>query len=71
MKKFLVDGSDVVDIYTNTKEATEYCRKYGKPAILLIRGLVRRFGHAATDRQAAYLTKEQITLAANTNHLAG
>lgn len=71
MKRFLVDGSDVIDIYSKTKEATEYCRKYGRPALVLIRGLVRRFGHAATDRQTAYLTTDQINIAANTNHLAG
>jgi hypothetical protein len=71
MKRWIVDGSDVVDLYSKSREATEYCRRLGRPAVLVIRGLVRRFGHAATDRQAAYLTAEQIATAASTNHLAG
>lgn len=71
MKRWIVDGSDVLDLYVKSQEAIDYCRKYGRPAIMLIRGLVRRFGHAATDRQAAYLTPEQIATAANTNHLSG
>lgn len=71
MKRWVVDGSDVVDLYSKSREATEYCRRLGRPAVLVVRGLVRRFGHAATDRQAAYLTSEQIATAAATNHLAG
>jgi TPP-dependent pyruvate/acetoin dehydrogenase alpha subunit len=70
MKRWLVDGSDVVDLFAQSREAIEYCRRYGRPAVMVVRGLVRRFGHAATDRQLAYLTAEQIARSANTNHLS-
>jgi TPP-dependent pyruvate/acetoin dehydrogenase alpha subunit len=70
MKRWVVDGSDVVDLFSQSQEAIEYCRRYGRPAVMIIRGLVRRFGHAATDRQIAYLSAEQIALSAATNHLS-
>ena len=30
----------------------------GRPSILLLEGLPRRFGHAASDRQMAYMTEQ-------------
>lgn len=71
MKRWIVDGTDVLDIYSKSREASDYCRRFGRPAVMVVRGIVRRFGHAATDRQAAYLSPDQIASAANTNHLSG
>lgn len=41
-------------------EAAGYVRSSRAPATLLIRNVPRRFGHAATDRQFAYLTTAEI-----------
>lgn len=35
------------------------------------KGLSRRFGHAGTDRQSAYLTPEEIEAAASRNDIWG
>ena len=71
MKRIMVDGPDVVDIYEGSREAIHYSRTMRRPSLILIKGLVRRFGHAATDRQSAYLTHEAIDVACRTNHLLG
>jgi TPP-dependent pyruvate/acetoin dehydrogenase alpha subunit len=42
------------------KEALAYSRKGSRPCMIIFNNLPRRFGHAATDRQFAYLTDEQI-----------
>ena len=46
-----------------TAEAAEYVRRTRKPATLLVSNVPRRFGHAATDRQSAYLTADEIQAA--------
>jgi TPP-dependent pyruvate/acetoin dehydrogenase alpha subunit len=38
--------------------------------VLLFENLPRRFGHAATDRQAAYMTAEEITSSADNDPLS-
>jgi 2-oxoisovalerate dehydrogenase E1 component len=53
-------GDDMVDLMLRTHEAMSYVRSNRKPAVLLVTDLTRRFGHAATDRQAAYMPPEEI-----------
>lgn len=54
------DGTDLAEVFAATKSAAEKVRTSGKPSIMVLKGLPRRFGHAATDRQSAYLTDEEI-----------
>ena len=54
------DGTNFIDIYMKSKNVIEYSRKLKRPAVLLISNLPRRFGHAATDRQFAYYSPEEI-----------
>lgn len=49
----------------------EEVRQRRRPALLLVEEISRRFGHAATDRQAAYLSKEEIERAEHCNPLGG
>ena len=70
VKLIAVDGQDIMDVYNCTKQATEFSRKHQKPAILLYDNLVRRFGHAATDRQIAYLDPQSIQAMVDTDVLA-
>jgi 2-oxoisovalerate dehydrogenase E1 component len=69
--KFVANGNDVVDIYNKSQQAIDHARRLGRPSLLLVNGLVRRFGHAATDRQSAYLSAKEMFAAENTNHLFG
>ena len=62
---FQANGNDMMDVYDKTKLAMDFTRRHCAPTVLLYSGLVRRFGHAATDRQFAYLTPEQIEAMAN------
>jgi len=71
MKVVVVDGSNMIDIYTGSRDAILYSRSTRRPCLMLIKGLARRFGHAATDRQSAYLSSEAIDEACRTNHLLG
>lgn len=54
------NGNDFIDIYDKSKLAIDYTRKFSRPSLLIVNQLPRRFGHAATDRQLAYLSKEEI-----------
>ena len=65
LKKFVCDGNDVIDVYETSKAAVDYARKHGKPVVLVMNKLTRRFGHAATDRQFAYMTASEISNNAN------
>ncbi len=47
-------------IHHRVKYASQYVRKTQKPAIIVIDEVKRQFGHAATDRQNAYLSDEEI-----------
>eukprot|EP00755_Sulcionema_specki_P025692 Sspe_Gene.83899::Locus_55048_Transcript_1_1_Confidence_1.000_Length_2406::g.83899::m.83899/K11381/bkdA; 2-oxoisovalerate dehydrogenase E1 component len=69
MPVFKADGRNMFEVWKMTKDATEYARGRGKPAFLLFSNLPRRFGHAATDRQGAYLTPAEIEGVANINPL--
>lgn len=65
MRVFSADGNDLLAVFRATREAAEYARANAAPAIVCYTGIVRRFGHAATDRQAAYLSAKEIEAAAN------
>ncbi len=54
------DGKDFLDVYLKSKDVIDYSRMFKRPSLLLLSNLPRRFGHAATDRQFAYLTAEEI-----------
>ena len=57
-----VNGTDMLDVYDKTLRATEYSRKKAAPSLLLYtsKDITRRFGHAATDRQHAYLSEDEV-----------
>lgn len=63
---FRADGQDMQSVYDQTKQASDYARHYQSPCVLLYSNIVRRFGHAATDRQNAYLDDESIQTMADT-----
>ena len=52
------NGNDMADVYEATMDAVTYSRKRGSPACNIQKYLDA--GHAATDRQAAYLDNETI-----------
>ncbi len=54
------DGNDVLDLYCRSKEVIDHSRSMGRPSLLLVNKLARRFGHAATDRQFAYMSAAEI-----------
>lgn len=62
---FCSDGHDMMDVYDQTKQACDYARQYQSPCVLVY-STTRRFGHAATDRQDAYLDADQIQSMADT-----
>lgn len=65
LQKFVCDGNDVIDIYETSKAAIDFARTNSKPAVLIMNKLTRRFGHAATDRQFAYMSASEIANNAN------
>jgi 2-oxoisovalerate dehydrogenase E1 component len=56
----VADGRDFIDIFVKSQEVIEYSRKFKRPSIILFSNLPRRFGHAATDRQFAYYSADEI-----------
>lgn len=60
MKLVRADGSSLPEVLRASHQAADYVRTSRAPATLLMSNLPRRFGHAATDRQSAYLTAAQI-----------
>ena len=66
---FRADGCNLASVFKASREATDYVRRRGKPAVLVFQGLPRRFGHAATDRQSAYLSPDEVAAQENTNPL--
>lgn len=45
MKRVMCNGNDVVDVHRASEEAMKYARKMGRPVLLLVENLNRRFGH--------------------------
>lgn len=70
MKTFIADASDIGDVALKTEAAFEYSRKLSRPSAVLYKNIRRRFGHAATDRQIAYMSQEEIDDAASYNNLS-
>ena len=58
-------------MYSASCSAVEHAREQRSAACVLIDNLPRRFGHAATDRQLAYLSAEEVAAARATNPLEG
>lgn len=56
----VADGSDILDIHSKSKKLIDYTRRFSRPSLLVVNNLPRRFGHAATDRQFAYMSKAEI-----------
>eukprot|EP00929_Paragymnodinium_shiwhaense_P077325 TRINITY_DN39818_c0_g2_i1.p1 TRINITY_DN39818_c0_g2~~TRINITY_DN39818_c0_g2_i1.p1 ORF type:complete len:777 (-),score=162.47 TRINITY_DN39818_c0_g2_i1:152-2482(-) len=71
MKVFTADGNSLAEVYKATSDALSYARKRRSPALVYFHSLSRRFGHAGTDRQDAYLTADEIRDAEARNALAG
>ena len=69
MKTFVADALDIGDVALKTEAAFSYSRKFSRPSAVLYKNIRRRFGHAATDRQIAYLTQEEIDEVADYNNL--
>lgn len=67
---FKANGCDMADVYDKTLQATNYSRKYSSPTLVLYQELTRRFGHAATDRQHAYLDAEVVDRMAESDVVA-
>ncbi|GGB52133.1 MFS transporter [Shewanella inventionis] len=59
LKYFHCDGRDVLDTYRVSKLAADYVRKHKKPVFLHVR-TVRLMGHAGSDAEIAYLSKDYI-----------
>ena len=66
---YKVNGNDFQHVYSQTIEAVHYARTHSSPVVVLYSGLVRRFGHAATDRQLAYLHQSEIDQMSKSNIL--
>ena len=67
---FKANGCDMMDVYDKTLQATNYSRKYSAPSLILYQELIRRFGHASTDRQHAYLDQDAIDSMAESDVVA-
>jgi hypothetical protein len=67
---FKANGCDMMDVYDKTLQASAYSRKYSAPSLILYQELTRRFGHAATDRQHAYLDADDIASMAESDVVA-
>lgn len=63
--QYCANGNDIMDVYSKTKDAISHSRSKACPVVLLYQNLVRRFGHAATDRQSAYLNVDDILVMAD------
>jgi len=70
MPVFQCNGTDLLDVMEVSRQAISHTRQNRTPSVLVFSNLPRRFGHAATDRQAAYYTPEQIKKYSETNPLA-
>eukprot|EP00941_MAST-03F_sp_MAST-3F-sp1_P001865 g1865.t1 len=70
MPVYCASGWDLADIFYQTSEAAKYVRKKKRPALLIINKVPRRFGHAATDRQAAYYSHDEISAVEEADPLA-
>ncbi len=56
---FKGDGLDLVDAYRATVRAVAHCRRHRKPTFLHLR-MIRLLGHAGSDVETEYHSREQI-----------
>lgn len=70
MPVHFADGNNLLDMWAETRKAVDYSRKNKKPAAIIYQDVPRRFGHAATDRQSAYMSPDEIASVAAENPLA-
>jgi TPP-dependent pyruvate/acetoin dehydrogenase alpha subunit len=70
MQVFMCNGNDMYSIYESMASALEYARVHKRSCAIIFSDLARRFGHAATDRQAAYRSEEEIAGSQQHNPLA-
>lgn len=59
IRYFSCDGLDVLDTYRAARQVETYVRTRRRPAFLHM-GCVRLYGHAGSDVQTAYMTKEDV-----------
>ncbi|MGB0893874.1 MAG: thiamine pyrophosphate-dependent enzyme [Parashewanella sp.] len=59
IKYFACDGRDLMDCYQGAKLAADFVRLHRKPAFLHVK-TVRLMGHAGSDAEIAYKTREDI-----------
>ncbi len=59
LKYFHCSGLDLVETYHVARQAADYVRRRRKPAFLHM-GTVRLYGHAGSDVQTAYLSKQDV-----------
>lgn len=62
MATFEADGNNLLDVWATTEAAFASARKTKKPAMIVYQGINRRFGHAATDRQSAYVFSSALRM---------
>ena len=68
--KYKCDGTNMLNVYYSFNQALNYVKKNKKPAMIVFDEIPRQFGHAATDRQNAYLTNDEIQSAADQSVLS-
>ena len=71
MPVHIADGTDLLSTYEHSVAAIDSARRTQKPCVLVFQNVPRRFGHAATDRQEAYLSHEEIAADMAFNPLEG
>lgn len=71
LRTFEADGSNLASVWRESEKAIHHARTLAEPVFLLFNNLPRRFGHAATDRQSAYMSEAEISHQAARNPLAG
>ncbi len=59
IKYFAANGLDILDAYRVASEVEDYIRRTRRPAFLHLR-TVRLYGHAGSDVQDAYMSKQEI-----------
>jgi 2-oxoisovalerate dehydrogenase E1 component len=71
MPVFRASGANQLEVWAESKAAIDLARRKGRPVFLYVDEVPRRFGHAATDRQVAYLTSDEIAAARDNNPMLG
>ncbi len=63
VRYFAADGTDLVGCYEQARAAIDYCRSARRPAVLHL-GCVRLLGHAGSDVDTTYRSRQELELAA-------